>query len=38
MLLSRDRIRVEKKFEECHNDYFRRQTIQLMQIRGKRSL
>lgn len=38
MLLSRDELLVEKKFSECHNDYFRRQTIQLKRVHGKKFL
>lgn len=38
MILSADGIRIEKKFKECSNDYFRRQTIQLRQIQGEISL
>lgn len=35
MLLSTDGIRIEKKIDQGENDYFRRQTIQLAQTRGK---
>jgi len=34
MILSKDGIKIEKKFNEFENEYFRRRTIQLEQIKG----